>query len=47
MIRFANEFGLTAVVRSRLAAGVYGRPAPSKFDGLLRLTPTGTITFES
>jgi P27 family predicted phage terminase small subunit len=35
MVRYANEFGLTAVARSRLAAGVYGQPAPSKFDGLL------------
>jgi P27 family predicted phage terminase small subunit len=35
MVRFANEFGLTAVARSRLAAGVYGQPGPRKFDGLL------------
>jgi P27 family predicted phage terminase small subunit len=35
MVRFANEFGLTAVAGSRVAAGVYGQPAPSKFDGLL------------
>jgi len=35
MIRFAGEFALTPIARSRLAAGVYGQPAPSKFDGLL------------
>jgi P27 family predicted phage terminase small subunit len=35
MERFANEFGLTAVARSRLAGGVYGQPPPNKFDGLL------------
>ena len=35
MVRYAGEFGLTAVARSRLAAGVYGQPGPSKFDGLL------------
>jgi phage terminase small subunit len=35
MVRFAGEFGLTAVARSRLAAGVYGQPKPSKFAGLL------------
>jgi P27 family predicted phage terminase small subunit len=35
MVRYAGEFGLTAVARNRLAAGVYGQPAPSKFDGLL------------
>jgi P27 family predicted phage terminase small subunit len=35
MVRFANEFGLTAVARSRLAAGVYRQPGPSKFRGLL------------
>jgi P27 family predicted phage terminase small subunit len=35
MVRFANEFGLTAVARSRLAGGVYGQPPPNKFDGLL------------
>jgi P27 family predicted phage terminase small subunit len=35
MVRYAGEFGLTAVARSRLAAGVSGQPAPSKFEGLL------------
>ena len=35
MVRYAGEFGLTATARSRLAAGVYGQPGPSKFDGLL------------
>ena len=35
MVRFANEFGLTAVARSRLAGGVYSQPPPNKFDGLL------------
>jgi P27 family predicted phage terminase small subunit len=35
MVRYASEFGLTPVARSRLAVGVYGQPAPSKFDGLL------------
>jgi P27 family predicted phage terminase small subunit len=36
MIRFAGEFGLTPVARSRLAAGVGGRlPGVGKFDGLL------------
>ena len=35
MVRYAGEFGLTATARSRLTAGVYGQPGPSKFDGLL------------
>jgi P27 family predicted phage terminase small subunit len=36
MLRFASEFALTPVARSRLAAGIYSQPAPpSKFDGLL------------
>ena len=35
VVRYAGEFGLTATARSRLAAGVYGQPGPSKFDGLL------------
>jgi P27 family predicted phage terminase small subunit len=35
MLRFAGEFGLTPVARTRLAAG-YTPPSPSKFDGLLR-----------
>jgi P27 family predicted phage terminase small subunit len=41
MVRFANEFGLTAVARSRLAGGVYGQPPPNKFDGLLAGPNTG------
>jgi P27 family predicted phage terminase small subunit len=35
MVRYAGEFGLTAVARSRLAGGVHGQPGPSKFHGLL------------
>jgi hypothetical protein len=36
MLRFAGEFGLTPVARSRLAAGIGGKPpAGGKFDGLL------------
>ena len=36
MIRFAGEFGLTTVARSRIAAGVGGQPpGGGKFDGLL------------
>jgi phage terminase small subunit len=36
MIRYAGEFGLTPVARSRLAAGVGGQPpGGGKFDGLL------------
>jgi P27 family predicted phage terminase small subunit len=34
MMRFAAEFALTPVARSRIAAGVDAQP-PSKFDGLL------------
>jgi P27 family predicted phage terminase small subunit len=36
MLRFAGEFGLTPVARTRLAAGGYGPSSPGKFDGLLR-----------
>ena len=36
VIRFASEFGLTPVARTRLAAGGYLPPSPGKFDGLLR-----------
>ncbi len=37
MLRFAGEFGLTPVARTRLAAGGYAQPSPpSKFEGLLR-----------
>jgi P27 family predicted phage terminase small subunit len=36
MLRFAGEFALTPVARSRLAAGICGQPpGSSKFDGLL------------
>jgi P27 family predicted phage terminase small subunit len=34
VIRYASEFGLTPVARTRLAAGGCGAP-PGKFDGLL------------
>src|SRR5262245_29725022 len=34
MVRFAGEFGMTPVARSRISAGV-GYEPPSKFDGLL------------
>jgi phage terminase small subunit len=36
VIRYASEFGLTPVARTRLAAGGYGPSMPRKFDGLLR-----------
>ncbi len=36
MLRFAGEFGLTPVARTRLAAGGFGPSPPSKFDGLLK-----------
>jgi len=36
VIRYASEFGLTPVARTRLAAGGYVPPSPGKFDGLLR-----------
>ncbi|WP_461319243.1 phage terminase small subunit P27 family [Bradyrhizobium barranii] len=36
VIRYASEFGLTPVARTRLAAGGYVPPPPSKFEGLLR-----------
>ena len=36
VIRYASEFGLTPVARTRLAAGGYVPPPPGKFDGLLR-----------
>jgi len=36
MLRFAAEFGMTPVARSRLAAGPFGQPpGGSKFSGLL------------
>jgi P27 family predicted phage terminase small subunit len=34
MVRFAGEFGLTPVARTRIAKGIHQQP-PSKFDGLL------------
>jgi P27 family predicted phage terminase small subunit len=34
MLRYAGEFGLTPVARTRIAKGTQ-QPAPSKFDGLL------------
>jgi phage terminase small subunit len=35
MLRFAGEFGLTPVARTRLASSGYAPSSPSKFDGLL------------
>ena len=35
VIRYASEFGLTPVARTRLAAGGFGPSIPGKFDGLL------------
>jgi P27 family predicted phage terminase small subunit len=36
MLRFAGEFGLTPVARSRIGAGVHGQPpGGGKFDGFL------------
>jgi P27 family predicted phage terminase small subunit len=34
MVRYAGEFGLTPVARTRIAKGIHQQP-PSKFDGLL------------
>jgi P27 family predicted phage terminase small subunit len=34
MVRYAGEFGLTPVARTRLAQGIHQQP-PSKFNGLL------------
>ncbi len=36
VIRYASEFGLTPIARTRLAAGGFAPPSPGKFDGLLR-----------
>jgi P27 family predicted phage terminase small subunit len=37
VVRYASEFGLTALARSRLAAGINApQPPRGKFDGLLR-----------
>ena len=38
MVRYAGEFGMTPVARSRLAAGIGGQPPAGrgKFDGLLK-----------
>jgi P27 family predicted phage terminase small subunit len=35
MLRFAGEFGLTPIARTRLGAAGYQPSAPGKFDGLL------------
>jgi P27 family predicted phage terminase small subunit len=35
MVRYAGLFGMTAIARSRLVAGVYGQPPGGKFDGFL------------
>ena len=35
MVRFAGEFGLTPVARTRIANGIHQPQPPSKFDGLL------------
>jgi len=35
MVRYAAEFGMTALARSRIAGGI-AQPTHSKFDGLLR-----------
>jgi hypothetical protein len=37
VVRYASEFGLTALARARLARGVNARPLPvvGKFEGLL------------
>jgi len=34
MVRYAGEFGLTPVARTRIAKGIQ-QPARNKFDGLL------------
>jgi P27 family predicted phage terminase small subunit len=36
MVRYAGEFGLTPIARSRIAAGINAPRPPGKFDGLLR-----------
>jgi phage terminase small subunit len=36
VLRFAGEFALTPVARTRLATGGYGPSSPGEFDGLLR-----------
>lgn len=35
MVRYGSGFGLTALSRSRLAAGISAPQLPGKFDGLL------------
>jgi P27 family predicted phage terminase small subunit len=35
MLKFAGEFGMTPVARSRLGAGIGGPPTPGKFGDLL------------
>lgn len=36
MVRYAGEFGLTALARTRISAGPNAPQPPGKFDGLLR-----------
>ena len=36
MVRYASEFGLTALARTRISAGTNAPQRPGKFDGLLR-----------
>lgn len=36
VVRYAGEFGMTALARSRMGAGIDGPQPPGKFDGLLR-----------
>jgi hypothetical protein len=35
MLRYASEFGLTPIARTRLAAGGFEPPSTSKFAGLI------------
>jgi phage terminase small subunit len=35
MVKYAGEFGLTPVARTRIANGIHQAAPPSKFDGLL------------
>jgi hypothetical protein len=36
MVRYAGEFGLTALARTRISTGPNAPQPPGKFDGLLR-----------
>jgi phage terminase small subunit len=36
MVRYASEFGLTALARTRISASPNAPKPPGKFDGLLR-----------